>query len=88
MRSFANLRHHRHASAAGLVKGSATPGPRHLAVLTEEQRAVLELRVVRGLSAEQVAQALDLTPAAVRLVQHQALEALRAVLRRPRPLPP
>ncbi|MEU7482083.1 sigma factor-like helix-turn-helix DNA-binding protein [Lentzea sp. NPDC042327] len=57
------------------------PGLRHLAALTEDQREVLRLRVVRGLSAEQTAHVLGSTPAAVRLVQHQALETLRAVIR-------
>jgi DNA-directed RNA polymerase specialized sigma24 family protein len=64
------------------VSDQAQPGPWHLAVLTDEQRAVLKLRVVHGLSAEQTALVLDSTPAAVRLVQHQALEALRAVIAR------
>ncbi|MFD9701201.1 sigma factor-like helix-turn-helix DNA-binding protein [Lentzea sp. NPDC059081] len=50
---------------------------RHLAALTEEQRCVLELRVVHGLSAEQAALVLDSTVAAVLLLQHHALNALR-----------
>ncbi|WP_245849180.1 sigma factor-like helix-turn-helix DNA-binding protein [Lentzea kentuckyensis] len=51
-------------------------------MLTDEQRAVLALRVVHGLSAEQAALVLGSSPAAVRLVQHQALEVLRAVITR------
>ncbi|MDX8034038.1 sigma factor-like helix-turn-helix DNA-binding protein [Lentzea sp. BCCO 10_0856] len=70
------------------MKRSAEPGPWYLEVLTDEQRAVLKLRVVHGLSAEQAARVLGSTPEVVRLVQHQALEALRAVITRPRPLPP
>ncbi|HUQ56362.1 sigma factor-like helix-turn-helix DNA-binding protein [Lentzea sp.] len=68
------------------MSGSPRPGPWRLAALTDEQREVLKLRVVHGLSAEQTARVLRSTPAAVRLLQHQALEALRAVLRPPRPL--
>ncbi|MGW6442806.1 sigma factor-like helix-turn-helix DNA-binding protein [Lentzea sp. NPDC055074] len=60
----------------------AWPGLRYLAALTEDQREVLHLRVVHGLSAEQTAHALGSTPAAVRLLQHQALETLRAAIRR------
>lgn len=41
-------------------------------------REVLVLRVAVGLSAEQTAWALGTTPAAVRVVQHAALEHLRA----------
>jgi DNA-directed RNA polymerase specialized sigma24 family protein len=70
------------------VSEAAQPGPWYLAALTGEQRAVLKLRVVHGLSAEQTALVLDSTPAAVRLLQHQALEALREVITRPWPLPP
>ncbi|NKE57077.1 hypothetical protein FXN61_09605 [Lentzea sp. PSKA42] len=70
------------------MSDQAQPGPWHLEVLTDEQRAVLKLRVVHGLSAEQTALVLGSTPAAVRLVQHEALEALRAVIARAWPLPP
>jgi RNA polymerase sigma-70 factor (ECF subfamily) len=41
------------------------------------EREVLRLRVVAGLSAEQVATLLGCTPEAVRLRQHRALEVLR-----------
>lgn len=50
---------------------------RHLAALTNEQRFVLELRVVHGLSAEQTALVLDSTVVAVLQRQHDALNALR-----------
>jgi RNA polymerase sigma-70 factor (ECF subfamily) len=51
-----------------------------LAALTEEQRRILWLRVVNGLSAEETAQAVGSTPQAVRIVQHQALNRLRRQL--------
>lgn len=63
------------------MSGPAWFGLRHLAALTEEQREILRLRVVRGLSAEQTARALGTTPSAVRLVQHQALETLRTAMK-------
>jgi hypothetical protein len=46
---------------------------------------VPRLRVVHGLSTEQTALVLGSTPASVRLVQHQTLEA---VIGRPWPAPP
>jgi RNA polymerase sigma-70 factor (ECF subfamily) len=70
------------------MSSSVQPGQWPLVVLTDEQRAVLRLRVVHGLSAEQAALVLDSTPAAVRQVQHEALEALRAVITGSWPLPP
>jgi len=48
-----------------------------LSVLADAEREVLWLRVVAGLSAEQVATLLGCTPEAVRLRQHRALEVLR-----------
>jgi RNA polymerase sigma-70 factor (ECF subfamily) len=50
--------------------------------LSSEQREVLRLRMVHRLSAEQAALLLGTTPAAVRLAQHRALEAVRANLAR------
>jgi DNA-directed RNA polymerase specialized sigma24 family protein len=50
--------------------------------LSSEQREVLRLRIVHGLSAEQAALMLGTTPAAVRTAQHRALEAVRADLAR------
>jgi RNA polymerase sigma-70 factor (ECF subfamily) len=47
--------------------------------LTPRQREVLVLRVVAGLSAEEVAQIVGSTPGAVRVTQHRALNRLRAV---------
>ena len=48
-----------------------------LSVLSDAEREVLRLRVVAGLSAEQVAILLGCSPEAVRLRQHRALEVLR-----------
>jgi DNA-directed RNA polymerase specialized sigma24 family protein len=48
-----------------------------LSVLSDAEREVLRLRVVAGLSAEQVATLLGCSPEAVRLRQHRALEVLR-----------
>ena len=71
-------------------------GPLESVVVSEEQTAVrtafdrlpdrdrelLELRVVAGLSSEEVASILDLSPGAVRTAQARALAKLRAVLAR------
>jgi DNA-directed RNA polymerase specialized sigma24 family protein len=63
-------------------EGQAPPGPtaRMQELLSDTQREVLRLRIAHGLSAEQTALVLGLTPAAVRLTQHQALKALRDAL--------
>jgi len=45
--------------------------------LPEKQRAILILRVVNGLSAEETAEAVGSTPGAVRVAQHRALDRLR-----------
>lgn len=47
--------------------------------LSAEQREILLLRVAAGLSAEDTAAALDMTPGAVRVAQHRALARLRAL---------
>jgi RNA polymerase sigma-70 factor, ECF subfamily len=56
----------------------------HMARLLEsvpgEQRAILHLRVVVGLSAEETAEAMGSTPSAVRTAQHRALNRLRDLL--------
>lgn len=56
----------------------------HMAKLLEsvpgEQRKILHLRVVLGLSAEQTAEAVGATPSAVRAAQHRALNRLRDLL--------
>lgn len=64
-----------------------------LDLLTPRQREVLVLRVVRGLSTEEVALLTGSTPVAVRVAQHRALNRLRAEIAAARgvpagPLPP
>lgn len=50
--------------------------------LPDRDRELLELRVVAGLSSEEVASILDMLPGAVRTAQARALAKLRAVLDR------
>jgi RNA polymerase sigma-70 factor (ECF subfamily) len=45
-----------------------------------EQRQILHLRVVLGLSAEETAEVTGSTPCAVRTAQHRALNRLRDLL--------
>ena len=49
-----------------------------LAGLPDQQAEVLRLRVAAGLSAEETAAVLGMTPGAVRVAQHRALARLRA----------
>lgn len=51
-----------------------------LAGLTEDQREIVVLRVVVGLSVEETAEVVGRRPGAVRALQHRALRALRAEL--------
>ncbi|MFI7675408.1 RNA polymerase sigma factor ShbA [Actinophytocola sp. NPDC049390] len=51
-----------------------------LATLPPRQREILLLRLVVGLSAQETATAVGLTPTAVRVTQHRALAKLRNVL--------
>ncbi|GLZ30165.1 hypothetical protein Lesp02_23550 [Lentzea sp. NBRC 105346] len=51
-----------------------------LRILSERHREILLLRVVAGLSAEETAEAVGLTPGAVRVAQHRALVRLRESL--------
>jgi RNA polymerase sigma-70 factor (ECF subfamily) len=48
--------------------------------LSDEDREVLELRVVAGLSSDQTAEVLGKRPGAVRMAQARALERLRALM--------
>ncbi|WP_246010161.1 sigma factor-like helix-turn-helix DNA-binding protein [Actinokineospora cianjurensis] len=59
-------------------RGDATG---QMAVLTPLQLHILHLRVVDGHTAEQVAIKLDMSPSAVRMTQHRALQRLREQLR-------
>jgi RNA polymerase sigma-70 factor (ECF subfamily) len=49
-----------------------------LTVLPEKQREILILRVVVGMSAEEVAEAVGSTAGAVRVAQHRALARLKS----------
>jgi len=51
-----------------------------MANLPGNQQEILRLRVAVGLSADETAEALGMTPGAVRVAQHRALSKLRAVL--------
>jgi RNA polymerase sigma-70 factor (ECF subfamily) len=53
-----------------------------LADLTDEQREVLVLRIVAGLSVDETADAVGRRPGAVRALQHRALARLRTNLSR------
>lgn len=52
----------------------------YLDQLNEQQREILTLRVAVGMSAEETAAALDMTPGAVRVAQHRALARLRKIM--------
>jgi RNA polymerase sigma-70 factor (ECF subfamily) len=45
--------------------------------LPEKLREILRLRVVAGMSAEETGRALGMSPGAVRVAQHRALNTLR-----------
>lgn len=51
--------------------------------LGETQREILTLRIAVGMSAEEVAASLDMTPGAVRVAQHRALTRLRSIMGAP-----
>jgi RNA polymerase sigma-70 factor (ECF subfamily) len=57
---------------------TSTRVARLLATLPEQQAEILRLRVAAGLSAEETADVLGMTPGAVRVAQHRALLRLRA----------
>jgi RNA polymerase sigma-70 factor (ECF subfamily) len=52
-----------------------------LATLPDDQRELLLLRVAAGLSAEETGAVLGMSPGAVRVAQHRALNKLREVAR-------
>lgn len=63
----------------GLVQGAAAHPPgSNLEMLPPEQREILILRVVAGLSADETAAAVGSPVGAVRIAQHRALTRLRA----------
>lgn len=49
----------------------------HLATLPDRHREILLMRVVAGLSAQEVADALEMSAGSVRVAQHRALSDLR-----------
>jgi RNA polymerase sigma-70 factor (ECF subfamily) len=53
-----------------------------LNTLPPRQREILVLRLIVGLSAQETATAVGLTPTAVRVTQHRALAKLRIALSR------
>jgi RNA polymerase sigma-70 factor, ECF subfamily len=53
---------------------------RHFAELPDTDREILELRVIAGLSADQVGAVLGRRPGAVRTAQHRALAKLRVLV--------
>lgn len=68
--------------AAATVDGAAGTRPHHpLDRLPATQRDVVILRTVVGLSTEETAEAVGMSPAGVRLAQHRALEYLREAMR-------
>jgi RNA polymerase sigma-70 factor (ECF subfamily) len=52
-------------------------------LLSPEQRQVVHLRFIEGLTSQQVAGVMKKTTAAVKIMQHRALKTLQKVLRRP-----
>lgn len=54
-----------------------------LDALPSQQRELLLLRVAVGLSAEETGRALGMTPGAVRVAQHRAMQRLRAMVEQP-----
>lgn len=53
--------------------------PEIIALLPSNQKAVINLRFLAGLSIEETARALDKTPSNVRVTQHKALERLKTL---------
>src|ERR687883_916760 len=54
-----------------------------LDLLPDSQREIMVLRVAVGLSAEETGRALGMSPGAVRVAQHRALQRLRAAAEQP-----
>jgi RNA polymerase sigma-70 factor (ECF subfamily) len=66
---------------AGVVDGAGVANHHPLDRLPAAQRDVVILRTVVGLSTEETAEAVSMSPSGVRLAQHKALEALRETMR-------
>jgi len=71
-------RHQQEPADASLTRRYAVEDV--LALLSEDQRAVLVLRVLDQFSVEETAVILNRSPGAVRVLQHRALKSLREVL--------
>ncbi len=72
----------REASLSAVESEETLPGDAYalLEPLTPEQREVVALRFIEGLSLEEVARATGRTPGAVKSLQHRALRQLRGAL--------
>jgi len=68
------------AGAEVLARLDATEWRERLARLSDDQRTVVLLRVVAGLSTEETAEVVGKRPGAVRVLQHRALGRLREIL--------
>ncbi|NND01574.1 MAG: sigma-70 family RNA polymerase sigma factor [Acidimicrobiia bacterium] len=68
------------AESAALDAAVDSPAFRALDGLTEQQRNVMVLRTVADLSLNEVAEALELKPNAVKALQHRAVKQLRKAL--------
>jgi RNA polymerase sigma-70 factor (ECF subfamily) len=67
--------------AARTVSGAPRDRPDHpLDALPPTQREVVILRTLVGLSTEETAEAMGMSPAGVRLAQHKALRVLRTTM--------
>jgi RNA polymerase sigma-70 factor (ECF subfamily) len=65
---------------AALARDELESALRLMRTLPEQQREILTLRVAVGMTTEETAAALGMTPGAVRVSQHRALTKLRAML--------
>ena len=66
--------------ASAVLSSQADQVTRLMERLPGQQREVLVMRVAVGMSTEETAAALGLTPGAVRVTQHRALARLRTLL--------
>ena len=73
-------RHPGRTTRGGGGRRRARRRARRLRQLPDRDRELLELRVVAGLSSEEVAAILDMRPGAVRTAQARALDKLRSIL--------
>jgi RNA polymerase sigma-70 factor (ECF subfamily) len=69
-----------HLNSTFEALGLATPLLRAIAALPEAYRETLMLRLVEGMSGQQIADLTGLTPASVRVNLHRGMARLRAAL--------